>query len=100
MLEARVEPADDFALALLWLAGDLISSGFFRFGRFTTRGYGVVRLQPEAHLRQSLNVLLSGGALAPQSVDGKRSGNRVAQTMLGRNPNIVVREKIEIWLGV
>jgi CRISPR/Cas system CSM-associated protein Csm3 (group 7 of RAMP superfamily) len=100
MLEARVEPADDFALALLWLAGDLISSGFFRFGRFTTRGYGVVRLQPEAHLRQSLDVLLSGGALAPQSVDGKQSGKEIAHTMLEHDPHQIVSKVVTDWLEV
>jgi len=34
------------ALLALCLAADLISAGFFRVGRFTTRGFGVVRLRP------------------------------------------------------
>ena len=97
-LEARVDPADDFALALLWLAGDLVSSGFFRFGRFTTRGYGVVRLQPAAYLRQSLDALLSGDELTPQLVDGKRSGKEISRKMLGCNPLVVIKEGIRIWI--
>lgn len=47
VLETRIEPADDdnFAVALVRLSADLIGSGFFRFGRFVSRGYGLVRLR-------------------------------------------------------
>lgn len=45
VLDARIEPADDLAVALVHLSADLISSGFFRFGRFVSRGYGLVRLR-------------------------------------------------------
>lgn len=100
VLEARIEPADDFALALLWLAGDLVSSGFFRFGRFTTRGYGVVRLQPEAYNRQSLDALLSGEDPTPQLVDGEQSGKEVAQAMLERDPRQIVAKAVTDWLEV
>ncbi len=34
------------ALIALCLAADLISAGFFRVGRFTSRGFGLVRLKP------------------------------------------------------
>jgi len=34
------------ALLALCLAADLISAGFFRVGRFTSRGFGVIRLRP------------------------------------------------------
>jgi CRISPR/Cas system CSM-associated protein Csm3 (group 7 of RAMP superfamily) len=34
------------ALLALCLAADLISAGFFRVGRFTSRGFGIVRLKP------------------------------------------------------
>jgi CRISPR/Cas system CSM-associated protein Csm3 (group 7 of RAMP superfamily) len=98
-LEAWIEPASEIALALLWLAGDLVSSGFFRFGRFTSRGYGVVRLQPEAYNRQSLYALLSGEDPTPQLVDGEQSGKEVAQTMLGRDPHQIVATAVIDWLG-
>lgn len=97
VLEARVEPVDDFALALLWLAGDLVSSGFFRFGRFTTRGYGVVRLLPAAYLRQSLDALLSGREPVLELVDGQRSGKMVAAAMLKEEAIAVVTEEVTRW---
>jgi CRISPR/Cas system CSM-associated protein Csm3 (group 7 of RAMP superfamily) len=100
VLEARVEPADDFVLALLWLAGDLVSSGFFRFGRFTSRGYGVVRLQPVSYLWQSLDVLLSGEDPTPKPVDGQRSGKDIAQKVLGYDPHQAVTTTITNWLEV
>lgn len=100
VLEARVEPADDFALALLWLAGDLVSSGFFRFGRFTTRGYGVVRLRPASYLRQGLDALLSDEPPEIQPIDEGRSGKEVAQTMLGHDPHRVVATRVADWFGV
>lgn len=98
-LEARVEPADDFALALLWLAGDLVSNGFFRFGRFTTRGYGVVRLQPAAHLCQSLDALLSDAEPALQPFSESESGRAAAREVLNRDPKGVVAERVRQWIG-
>jgi CRISPR/Cas system CSM-associated protein Csm3 (group 7 of RAMP superfamily) len=98
VLEVRIEPADEFALALLWLAGDLVSSGFFRFGRFTTRGYGVVRLQPTAYLWQSLDALLSGEEPVPQSVDGEQSGKEIAGTIMDREPLEIVKATVKEWL--
>lgn len=103
VLTARVDAAgggaaDDFALALLWLAGDLISSGFFRFGRFTSRGYGVVRLNPSAYLRQDLAALLAGGATAKTPLDGAASGYAAAQTMLAADPYNTVRQTVQQWL--
>jgi hypothetical protein len=97
VLEARVEPADDFTLALLWLAGDLVSSGFFRFGRFTSRGYGVVRLQPSSYLWQSLDTLLSASSPELQMIDEKLCGKEIAQMALGCNPLEVVDEQINAW---
>ncbi|MCL6528472.1 MAG: hypothetical protein K6T57_16595 [Thermaceae bacterium] len=39
-------PPATAALLALCLAADLISAGFFRVGRFTSRGFGVIRLRP------------------------------------------------------
>ena len=98
VLEARVDDADDFALALLWLAGDLISSGFFRFGRFTSRGYGVVRLKPHAFVRAALNALLSGPELPPAPVADTRSGHDTAQTILGQDALATVKSQVAAWV--
>jgi CRISPR/Cas system CSM-associated protein Csm3 (group 7 of RAMP superfamily) len=63
MLEVRIEPADDFAVSLVRLSADLVSSGFFRFGRFVSRGYGLVRLHEiEPPRMLSLDQLLSATA--------------------------------------
>jgi len=74
LLEARIEPADDFALALLLLAGDLAGSGFFRFGRFTTRGYGVVRLFPLEYFYGGLMDLLAAETTPFTKLAGHSSG--------------------------
>lgn len=96
VLDARIEPADDFALALLWLAGDLISSGFFRFGRFTTRGYGVVRLPPNAFIYQSLrDVLLKEVNLAEIS---EENGYGAAKMALSKDPLNAVSQQLTSWL--
>jgi CRISPR/Cas system CSM-associated protein Csm3 (group 7 of RAMP superfamily) len=99
VLEVRVEPADDFALALLWLAGDLVSSGFFRFGRFTTRGYGVVRLRPEAYLRQSLDALLSDAEPALQPLSKSQSGHAAARQVLSCDPLTIVTKQVSRWIS-
>jgi CRISPR/Cas system CSM-associated protein Csm3 (group 7 of RAMP superfamily) len=98
VLEARVEDADDFALALLWLVGDLISSGFFRFGRFTSRGYGVVRLQPRACLRADLNTLLSGAEPKAQALANTTSGHHAAQAFLHQEALAVVTAQVRVWV--
>jgi CRISPR/Cas system CSM-associated protein Csm3 (group 7 of RAMP superfamily) len=100
MLMARVERADDFALALLLLAGDLVSSGFFRFGRFTTRGYGVVRLQPAAYLVAKLDALLAGDDLTLEEVKHGQNGHALADTLLGRDPVAIVAETVAAWMKV
>ncbi len=97
-LEARVEPAGDFAVALLLLAADLVGSGFFRFGRFTTRGYGVVRLEPAAYLMGGLDVLLAGDRLEPEPVEAGQGTLAVAQKMLGRGPLDVIQAGVEDWM--
>jgi hypothetical protein len=82
-LEARLDPADEFGVALLLLAADLVSSGFFRLGRFTTRGYGVVRLQPKDYFYGSLMELLAAGAtpaaFPPECKSGKAAFERIVK---------------------
>jgi CRISPR/Cas system CSM-associated protein Csm3 (group 7 of RAMP superfamily) len=97
VLEARLEPVDEYALALLWLAGDLAGSGFFRFGRFTTRGYGTVRLHPVTYARKSLDNLLSGDQLPAVPVAEEGSGWAVAQNVLGTDPLELVRKAVIKW---
>jgi hypothetical protein len=97
VLEVRMEPADDLALAMLLLSGDLAGSGFFRFGRFTSRGYGAVRLHPAGIFVGGLAELLSGAEPAPRPVEG--SGRAVAQETLGRDPMAVVAEGVRKWIA-
>jgi len=89
VLEVRIEPADDdhFAVALVRLSADLVSSGFFRFGRFVSRGYGLVRLHEiEPPRILSLDQLLSAtGQVTPQAVEDDFRG--------------IVRRGVAHWLS-
>jgi hypothetical protein len=97
-LHVRLDPADDLAVALVCLAADLISSGFFRFGRFTSRGYGVVRLIPHEHFHGNLSDLLAADDVhyEPSGVD---SGYELAGKLLGQDPLEVVRRAVEEYVG-
>jgi hypothetical protein len=94
LLAARVEGAEDHHLALLFLAGDLIGSGFFRFGRFTTRGYGVVRLVPTAYLDRSLADLLGGGGGDWEDIEGTEGGWQAAKRLLESDPMEVLKDYV------
>jgi hypothetical protein len=94
VLEARLEPANDFAVALLLLAADLISSGFFRFGRFTSRGYGVVRLIPDAYFYGPLLQLLSQDALPWTAVSSGISGSQVKFNSTQDRPMQLIWDKV------
>lgn len=48
------------ALLALCLAADLVSAGFFRLGRFTSRGFGIVRLRPRMVEQGTLIDFLEG----------------------------------------
>jgi hypothetical protein len=86
-LEVRFDPADDFALALVSLSADLIGSGLFRFGRFVSRGYGVVRLAPDGGECADLHALLRDGS--PDA--WKAPGLEEMQT--------TVRHTVKKWMG-
>lgn len=85
-LEVRFDPADNFALALVILSADLIGSGLFRFGRFVSRGYGVVRLTFDGGQRTDLQALLRGGESLPWEVP-----------VLGEMQTII-RDTVQAWL--
>jgi len=97
-LALRLDPADDLAVALVCLAADLISSGFFRFGRFTSRGYGVVRLVPYKHFYGSLSDLLAADddPCEPSEVG---SGYELAKKLLGQDPLEVVKGAVRKYVG-
>jgi CRISPR/Cas system CSM-associated protein Csm3 (group 7 of RAMP superfamily) len=97
LLLARLDPASSFSLALLWLAADLISSGAFRFGRFSSRGYGVVRLKPAMVFQASMAELLDEPGPTPKPVVSD-SGFAIAEQTLTQNPLAVVNEFIQKWL--
>lgn len=96
-LDLRIQPATDLAVALTCLAADLISSGFFRFGRFTSRGYGVVRLVPSGSLRESLFDLLEKEELEPDPTDAG-SGYDLAEELLDEDPLAVVRREVQDYI--
>jgi CRISPR/Cas system CSM-associated protein Csm3 (group 7 of RAMP superfamily) len=96
VLMARIDPASSYNLALLWLAADLISSGAFRFGRFSSRGYGIVRLKPNMIFQAPMAQLLNQKNLAPQSITFE-SGIQAARQILGQNPLEIVREFVQQW---
>jgi len=97
-LELRLDPADNLAVALVCLAADLISSGFFRFGRFTSRGYGVVRLVPYKHFYGSLSNLLAADKV-PYKPSGVGSGYELARKLLEQDPLEVVRQAVRKYVG-
>lgn len=94
ILEVRIEPANDFAIALLLLSADLVSSGFFRFGRFTSRGYGVVRLSLQDYFYGSLLSLLSQGTIPRVAVKSGLSGYQVNFKQNQQLPMEIVRDEI------
>jgi CRISPR/Cas system CSM-associated protein Csm3 (group 7 of RAMP superfamily) len=100
-LAVKVQVANDaadyrLAVALIGLSADLISTGFFRFGRFTSRGYGWVRLVEPQGRTVALAALLDGGTPAWQM---STSGSALAQSLLGTEPMAVIREAVREWLG-
>ena len=95
-LAVRVEPASDLSLALLFLASDLISSGVFRFGRFTSRGYGIVRLAPNRAFRATLDQLLSDDTLPWQEIS-QESGFLAAKSFLEIDPMMALSNTIQTW---
>lgn len=98
ILEARIEPANDFAVALLLLSADLVSSGFFRFGRFTSRGYGVVRLQLQKYFYGDLMSLMAQDNISSLFVDIDVSGYRFEMPQKQQTPIQVVREMVGQFL--
>jgi|GEM_PF-2117869 len=59
------------ALLALCLAADLISAGFFRLGRFTSRGFGIVRLIPvSVDTRTLIDLLEERGTERPGADSG------------------------------
>lgn len=97
-LEARIEPAAPLGVALVCLSADLIGAGFFRFGRFTSRGYGVVRLRPQAAFYGTLAEVfnLEGDPCRP--VDGHLAGYEIAQQLLPADPRQIIRRVVQEWM--
>lgn len=98
-LVVRLDEASDYALALLWLAGDLVSSGAFRFGKFTSRGFGHVRLQPIALARAPLDTWLGSEQVVVEPIS-LMTGLAAAQHHLGEDPRVIVKEFVRQWLEV
>ncbi|RMH01706.1 MAG: hypothetical protein D6706_01475 [Chloroflexi bacterium] len=98
VLEARLDPANDFAVALLVLSADLISSGFFRFGRFTSRGYGVVRLEPHKYYYGDLMLLMAQENISSLFVDVKGTGYQFKLSQEEQLPILVVQDVVKQFI--
>ena len=72
----EIQPGTDLPAALiaLCLAADLISAGFFRVGRFTSRGFGIVRLKP---ISVSTGTLVNFLKCTSKTLDGAESGKEL-----------------------
>jgi len=69
--EIQPGPHATAALLALCLAADLISAGFFRVGRFTSRGFGIVRLIPvSVDTRTLIDMLEDRGTGSPGADSG------------------------------
>lgn len=86
----------ELAVALVCLAADLISTGFFRFGRFTSRGYGWVRLTEPSGSVLRLESMEKGWVSATER--RPESGAALAADLLGRDAHDVVRDVVSRWL--
>ncbi len=87
------------ALVALCLAADLLSSGFFRFGRFTSRGYGVMRLQPAEITSLAAWYAPSGGdtAVWPNGGEGVTTGLDLLRELGIPDPLATLAEWLKIF---
>lgn len=92
----RSEEDYKLGIALICLSADMISTGFFRFGRFTSRGYGWVRLSDPDAVSHSLLDKVSGKA--GMSASGG-SGMALGQELLGESPWDIVRDQVAEWIN-
>ena len=97
-IQADDEPDGRLAVALIGLSADLISSGFFRFGRFTSRGYGWVRLLGPTGQQINLADLLSGPpAGSPAGPQTAEHGAALATALLGQDARQVLAAAVREW---
>ena len=97
-LVIKISPYSEFALALACLSADLISPGFFRWGRFSSRGYGLVRLVPQTYAKDPLSAWLMAGKPGFQEAGG-RTGFELVREITAQDPIAIVVERIEGALG-
>ena len=78
------------------LAADLIGAGFFRIGRLTTRGFGLVRMFPEKFVRTNLaDLFLSKGGKMEET--GFQSGYALAFKILENEPLAILTGWLELF---
>ncbi len=91
------DPASyQLGISLIALSADLISSGFFRFGRFTSRGYGWVQLRRPAGRQIGLGNLIEDVMPSWQTADSAVS---LAGQLLGDAATGVLERTVAEWIG-
>ena len=98
--QAHDEADHRLGIALLCLSADLISTGFFRFGRFTSRGYGWVRLtNPAAEQSDLADLAALAGPIQAAQISAD-SGSALAQNLLGTDPWAVIEKEVKAWMEI
>lgn len=87
-------------IALICLSADLISTGFFRFGRFTSRGYGWVRLvDPNAKQTDLKALLLSDPTSTNNELLTGAHGAELARKIVGEDPRLILKREVQQWIS-
>ncbi|MHA1757063.1 MAG: hypothetical protein ACTSVV_09850 [Promethearchaeota archaeon] len=95
-LMVEIHPNQDWEpiLASVCLSADLINSSFFRAGKFTSRGFGILKIIPLEYLQVNLQDLLENQNKTNSMTPHNNSNFLLAKQILKKDPLIVLSE----WL--
>jgi hypothetical protein len=97
-LRSKSCPPHTLAAAVLWLAEQLVNAGFFRLGRFKSRGLGVLQIAPTEDTLSKLAQLLGAENTSAEvtakanEVLGSELRARLGQARSGNLPRGTCRE--------
>lgn len=91
ILKIVFDPFDRFSFSVVCLSADLISSGFFRVGRFTSRGYGIIRLIPR-NFRKARIIDYLYQSSKHADLDTYQSGFQLANKVLEQDPVRLIKD--------